>query len=406
MSKIRITIAACIMALSLLNVAQAKQFAYTIDKYDSPFMGANWMQSGLNAYELLDDTLLSSTEDQMCVSITLARSAKWLFEYSLSNLAMVVQHEVFGHGARAREFHLPNIGYRIGVFSGTTTYASSAYHTLNAQQRAAFKVAGIEATSILAQQIERSWFPENTIDSRAATMFLVNTLDQSVYMFSTTSDAFHPDNDIHGYISTVNSWYGYHALKVHSLKTRMVWDWLDPMIYMSAYSILKYIWQGQQFLEFDMLQIGEAHFMPTPRTLFAPWGTEFQLQNHIYTPEDKYIGVYARYGKNGNKSSHGLDLHIAPINPDTCWYFTHKLSAWRQPHLLQNDTGRSNTNKYGFAYFLGANYRLNQDVYATGELGYKLSGYLPGVQLERGLIWRVGLKMNLDVVKAKKSTQI
>lgn len=389
----------CALLLAAVSCAHADDFSLTIDKYYSPYMGANLMTAGIRGYQAIDDTVASSTEGNTSVCMTLIRSGKWLFEFSLSNFAMVLQHEIFGHGARAREFNLGDISYRINLFSGTTTYPIEQYNALNINQKAALNTGGVEATSILSQQIERSWMRDDTIDSRFATLFLVNSLDQSVYAFSTSSNAFHPDNDATQYIANVNTWQGTNALTSHKLKVTTAWDWLDPMIYMAGYELLKYIWEGQQTLNFSTLHVKNSRYMPTTRVLYAPWGPEFQLQNHFFTPAEKYIGVFLRYGKLGQASSYGADLFIDPIAEYDCFSLRNQLSIWYQPHLLKNTTAATNTNKYGFAEFLGAYYKMSPSIYAYGELGYKVSGYLQGVQLARGVIWRLGFKFDLGIVK-------
>lgn len=392
----------CTSSVLLLAVTQpaiAEDFNLTIDKYYSPYMGANLMMAGMRGYQAIDDTVASSTEGNTSTCMTLIRGGKWLFEFTLSNFGMVLQHEIFGHGARAREFNLSDVGYRINIFSGTTTYPTEQYDALNVNQKAALNAGGVEATSILSQQIERSWMNDDSIDSRFATLFLVNSLDQSVYAFSTTSNAFHPDNDAEQYIANVNAWQGTNALTSHKLKATTLWDWLDPMIYISGYGLLKYIWEGQQTLNFSTLHVKGSRYMPTTRVLYAPWGPEFQLQNHFFTQSEKYIGVFLRYGKLGSVDSFGADLFIDPIAEYDCFSLRNHLSIWYQPHLLKNTTAATNSNKYGFAEFLGAYYKLNPSVYAYGELGYKVSGYLQGVQLSRGVIWRVGFKFDLNIVK-------
>lgn len=388
-----------ILLFATTQNAKADDFTLSIDKYYSPYMGSDLMITGLRGYQSLDDIIASSTEGNTSVCMTLIRSGKWLFEFTLSNFAMVVQHEVFGHGARAREFNLSDISYRLKLFSGTTTYSTTEYNALNVNQKAALNTGGVEASSILSQQIERGWMTNDIIDSRAATLFLVNSLDQSVYAFSTSGSAFHPDNDAVQYINNVNAWQGTNALTSHKLKISTLWDWLDPMIYMSGYELLKYIWEGQQTLNFSTLHVGNSRFMPTTRVLYAPWGPEFQLQNHFFTPAEKYIGVFLRYGKIGAATSYGADLFVNPIAEYECLSLRNQLSVWYQPHLMKNTTAQTNTNKYGFAEFLGAYYKINSSVYAYGELGYKVSGYLQGVQLSRGVIWRVGFKFDLDIPK-------
>ncbi len=388
----------CLIVICVFSssIQAADDVVLTIDKYYSPYMGANLMQAGLTGYSALDDIVASSTEGNRSNCMTAIRFGKWLFlDVGISNFATVLQHEIFGHGARAREFKMNDIGYHINLFSGATTYPQAEYNILDVNQKAALSTGGVEATSILAQEIERRWMISNVMDRRDATLFLINSLDQSVYAFSTSSDAFHPDNDANAYINNVNAWYGKQVLTSHKLKIKTLWNWLDPMLYMSACSIIQYIWEGQPNIQIPTLHIGKSRFLPTTRTLYAPWGPEFQLQAHLYNQQQQYVGVFLRYGKTNSKNSYGADLIVSPMAKYDCWYVANKLSVWHQPHLLKNDTAATNTSKYGFAEFISFYYRLNNGVYANGEIGYKVSGYLPGTPLASGVVWRVGFLFNL-----------
>lgn len=380
--------------------ANSTTFNLSVDKYYSPYMGSDWMISGLHAYQGIDDIVASSTECNVTSCMTLIRTGKSAFEFTLSSFFNVLQHEIFGHGARAREFNLPDIGYHINIFSGATTYPSGAFNALNVNQRAAVTAGGVEATSILSQELEKDMFCSGAIDSRAAMMYLVSSLDESIYVFGLDGNSFHPDNDSYSYIGNVNIWYNQQALTPDKLKWAVAWNWLDPMMYLSAWSVFKYITFGTPSLDFTTLHIGESRFMPTTRTYLTPYGPEYNLLLNLYTPKEKYFGINFRYGKTENKNSAGIDLTVAPVSKNECFYIVNKLSAWRQPHLLQNGTAATNSNKYGFGDFLGLYYRLAKNVFIKGELGYKVSGYIPGRQLSRGVYWGVGFTFNVNLPRA------
>lgn len=363
-------------------------------------MGSNWMITGLRAYESLDDILASGSTGKTSNAMCLLRTAKFLFEYSLSNWGMVTQHEIFGHGARAREFHLSNISYDINIFHGTTYFSSQGYSSLNVIQKSALAAGGMEATSVLAGQMEQTWLNSDTIDRRDATFYLVNSLDQSMYIFGTSDSEFHADNDVQSYINLVNQWQGSQALTLDKLKTKILWDWFDPMIYLSLGSIYNYIASGEPLINFGTLHIKDMRYMPTTRTLLAPWGVEFQLQNHLHTPENKYYGLFLRAGRTGGVNSYGVDFQIMPMQSYPKWSVSNKLSVWYQPHIVKNTTAATNINKFGGADFIRATYNVNNAVKSYAELGWKTSGYLPGVQLAGGWIWRVGFKFSLDIPKA------
>lgn len=376
----------------------ADDFTLSVDKYYSPYMGSNWLIAGLRGYEILDNILFSPNVGAPTNWMAVGRTAKWLVEFTLCNWAMVVQHEAFGHGFRGREFKLEPLNYKLNLFRGSTSFNQTNFNNLTSNQRAAYAAGGAEATSILAMELQNTWWASGNVDYRDATMFLVNALDQSTYVFSAVNKDFHPDVDLNSYISYVNQWQGPGVLTDNNLRFKIAWDWLNPMFYISAYSIFKYFWLGTPHISMDTWHIGAARFMPTTRTLLAPWGPEWQLQLHLFTEQARYTGIYLRGGRTGGKNSYGLDLINKPMANYNCWQIINKLSAWYQPHLNNTVNAALNTNKWGFADFISVVFNASNNVSFFGELGYKLSGYLPGTQLERGVIWRVGFNFELGLI--------
>lgn len=389
-----------VAALLFNSIAYAKDdsFELSVDRYYSPYTGGNLMITGLRAYQAVDDIFLSGSGGDTSNAMSFARSGKMIFEFVLSNYAMIAQHEYFGHGYRAREFDQTNIRYRVRPFSGYTSMAASSYNPLHVNAKAALAASGMEATSILAKQLNKNWITSDAIDRREAILYLVNSFDETRYVFKTNKYNTNNSNDVVSYISMVNAWQGPRTLTAGNLKMKTAWNLLDPMIYYSAYSIFRYLWLGEAYVNFETLKMGDAKFMPTTRTWLAPWGPELQLQNHFYTSTNKYLGVHLRGGRTGVKKSYGVDINVDPIATYDRFYLSNSFSVWFQPHLLISPVASTNVNKYGFAEFFALNVKVNPSVVAQAEIGYKTSGYLPGTPLRRGPLYRVALRFNLDIV--------
>jgi len=259
----------------------------------------------------------------------------------------------------------------------------------------------MEATSILTGQIQKAWMAGDSIDRREATLYLVNSFDETRYVLRTKNNNSDSFNDVVAYINNVNTWQGANTLRLSNLKMKTAWNLLDPMIYYSAYSIFKYMWLGEPSVNFFTFNIGCTKFMPTTRTLLAPWGPELQLQNHFYTEQNKYIGVFLRTGRNGGINTYGIDIQTDPLADYTEFSLTHKMSIWYQPQLLKGTTSATVSNKYGMAQFLALNYKFNSTVSSITEIGYKSSGFLAGTPLESGILFKVGLKFNLNIASKK-----
>ncbi len=393
----RKTIALALILISGQVWSYTQSFDLSIDKYSSPYMGSDWMISGLHAYRAIDDIVASSTACNTSTCMTLIRTGKWFFEFSLSSFATVLQHEIFGHGFRGREFDISDLSYHINIYSGATTYPLEQFLSLDSNARAAMVAGGVEATSILSQALEVDFLRDGAVDSRAASMYLVSSLDESVYAFGLGGNIFRPDNDADEYLAHVNAWFGHDALTSDKLKWSVAWNWLDPMLYVSAWTLFKYIWLGYTSYEFCTLHIGNMRFMPTTRTYLAPYGPEYHLLLNLFTPQDKYIGINLRYGRTDGKTAAGADLIVRPITNNDCFFVENRLSAWRQPHLLKNDVASTNTPKWGFGDYLSLYYKLTRNVFLKGEIGYKVSGYLPGRELSEGVYWGVGFRFNVDI---------
>jgi hypothetical protein len=393
--RLSLTILVSTLLLFCTLKVQAQTVDLTLDRYASPYMGANLMIGALRAYQATDEISLSSSQGNHNLLMIAGRSVKFLAEWSLSSLAMVAQHEVFGHGARAREFHLANVSYKVNFFSGYTRFSSVGYNGLNVNQKAALATGGMEATTILSGQIQQLWFAGDSIDSREAAMYLVNSLDQSRYVFGTKNNRFSADNDVYSYVTQVNAWQGQGGkiFNITNLKRKIKWDYFDPMLYYSVYALYNYVLTGENTINFSRLFIKSYSFMPTTRTLLAPWGPELQLQNHLYSPDKQYLGIYFRTGRTGGKMSHGADIILKPIASFDYFTLDNKLSVWHQPHILKNTSGPNTTDKFGFADFISIHYQISVPVSLMAEVGYKTSGFLPGTPLARGLVWRLGFNL-------------
>lgn len=370
----------------------------TLDRTFSPIVGADLMIFALRGYEALDDCLIPSTEGDTRLSMILARYGKFLFETVLSSTLMVTQHEVFGHGARAREFHLPVLSYFISPFSGSTSFSAIRYYELSLNEQSALSAGGMEGTTILANRLRERWLQGNRIDSREASLYLLSYLDQTLYILSTPRETRHlpasSGHDIGDYIHEVNTWYGKKALTVEKLRDQALIDFLDPFFYYSVYSLGSYLITGSQTLcDYPMIQIGDYRYLPGARLALAPYGPEYQFLNYIQTPE-RFIKATIRYGNTKGISSAAVDLDITRIWTSDLLFLDTKVSLWNQPKLFKPEAKPHNT-RLGFAASLIARYQVIDKIEMMGQLGYKTTGFLQGEILRNGLIARIGLIMQL-----------
>ena len=383
------------VALMLTSqVSTANQEPIILDKYLSPYSGSSLIQNFNEIYKSLDDRYLLSSAGKTNFIWVTARFSKLLIETIFAEFLTTAQHEIFGHGYRGREFRFSKIMYRVGIGSGYTAFYMKDYNRLTLNQKAAFSAAGNEANTILAQQLRATWLKNNLIDNRDATLYYANQFEQIKYVYITKEYSSN-SNDIIGYMKNINAWHGNNTtLTLNKLRLSVLWDLLDPALYNSLSSIGSYLVTGKQQEQLFMFTVGRYKYLPSARTLFTPWGLEYQLQNYIKTPTQELIQVNLRYGKTSSVSSYGLDLHIKPIWSYKHFTFGNKLSLWKQPKLGLALASLAPTS-YGIAEYINIEYAYNKIFSLYGEIGYKTAGYIPGNPLENGVVYGAGFTINL-----------
>ena len=367
-----------------------------VDRYFSPYTGAEANILLMRGYELLDDAWLPSTEGDNSFGLICARFGKYLLEGILTNTQIVAQHEVFGHGFRAREFHIP-VSYRITPWGGYTAFSLAQYNKLTLNQKAALSSAGMEADGILANQLASRWLNTQNIDSREAHLYLGAALDQTLYVLGTRmekdSNPEHTSHDAVQYVNDVNLWFRNQALTTSKLRKKILIDFLNPFLYYSLFSVGDYIICGSQQWEFPMIRIGQYRYLPAFRMALAPYGPEYQFINFINTP-DYPIQFIARYGNTGGKQSSGLTLKVGQLYASELLYLDGRIDLWQQPQLNKPRASLAK-NKIGAAAFLTGRYKLSPLLEVMGQVGYKTSGYIPGEVLNASPIIRFGLFMSI-----------
>ena len=370
---------------------------FILDRYFSPIDGAYALNSALRGYMMIDDSLLPSSEGVTELTMVLGRIGKYLLEGVLFQWGMVAQHEIFGHGFRAREFHLQNIQYRVTPWSGFTSVNYAKYLRLSPSQKIAVSAGGVEATYILARELRNDWLERNCMDEREAHVYLQNALDQTQYVLSTRNRRRWPwgsdEHDILRYINQVNRWYGKTVLTGANLRRKILMDFLDPYIFFSLYSVGHYFVDGTQGFEYPMIPLGPYRYLPGFRISLAPYGPEYQLINYLQGC-DQIIQATIRYGNNAHRQSYGLILDVRQLWTSELLSIDGRLDLWRQPKLFTRRAFQA-SNEFGGALSFFARYRVNNCLEFIGQIGYKSTGYMPGEELKHSPILRAGFAVHM-----------
>jgi hypothetical protein len=384
---------ASIILCAIAINCSAQTYQFVVDDHMSPYAGSALNTSIFNTYKELDDKYLPSSIGKTTFMWGVGRIAKVYFEDKLSQFLIVFQHEVFGHGYVLRQLGVPVYGYKIGIGHGWTAFDGPQYYALKYPQQAAISTGGMDADTIMSQQIRDQCIMDGKIDRRDAMLFLTAAIDQPNYILGTPDDHTSAGNDVQAYVNEVNAWYGStNAITKRKLRGQTIWDLLDPTLYFSLYSIGKYIFEATDSAPLYMFNIQGYKYLPTPRLILAPWGSEFALQNHVLTPKQELWQVNIHYGKNSFITSYGVDLFTRSIWRYKEIVFGNKLYLWRQPQFLKTNSAANAKNRLGIADFVSAEYKFARHWYALAELGYKTAGFIQGNPLNSSVVWRLGIK--------------
>lgn len=373
------------------SLVTAQPYQVIVDRDLSPYSGASMMISTYNFCKYLDDAYIPNNNNKYDSLRWVTRVVTLGGAYVINGYLMVTQHEIFGHGYRAREFDFSYIGYQIGYYTGATYFYTDDYDNLNIYKQNALNAAGIEANTILSQQIRMPWFKNQNIDYRDGLSYAINQLEQLRYTYITSASDVNDGNDINSYINGINRYYS-NASVLSNAKMRSIvlCNLLDPALLYSLYGLGAYLFNNTKTVPLYMLDVTGYKYLPTVRAILAPWGLEFQLQNFIVTPQQKLIQAHIRAGSNSNITSTGLDISINPIWKYKNLLIGNQLSVWRQPNGGAANATVAHT-QYGIAEFVNIEYKLHTKVSLIADIGYKTSGFMQGYWLNSGAIIRLGL---------------
>lgn len=374
---------------------------FSIDRDFSAFTGADLNHSLYKAYMWGDDRWLPSTRGDRGRVALVGRFLKLCLETGLSSFFMVTQHEVFGHGARAREFNLPIEQYRIGFQAGHVAFSPAKYNVLHRHEKVMFALGGMEANAVLGQKIRREFLTQGSMDVREALLYLNSWFDQTSYVMSIRrheSDSSNIGHDVKAYLVHLNQWHGREVLNAKKLRHRSLLDCLDPFLYFSVSNLGQYLYEGEQAFDYPALEVGGYRYLAALRNQLTPYGTELQWLNFLTTPERQVIQAYVKYGKTGEHKSWGLGAEIrefysvTSLNQGEAVRLGAKLDLWQQPELLKRaNTAHGVSKKFGLGASVLAAYNLSPGLALNAEFGFKAKGYVIGEPLRSNAIFRLGV---------------
>ncbi|MBF8263387.1 MAG: hypothetical protein HW387_1052 [Parachlamydiales bacterium] len=406
-----------------LSAAPLADYAIMGDIDFSPFAGSENLLYGTRLIERGEECFFrKATFDNPKSSIARSlRLTELLTIYMPLNYeAMLIQHEVFGHGYRIRS--LGNSiayvsGYDLGVplpygYGGGATKYHFNPSRLTSSEEMAISMAGVESTAIMANVTKWKWLTTRMIDAKQSLLYIWCQSDISEYISSLKTIGKYDDgemegHDIHEYLAWLNRTYPQKHL---SGKRLIALNWinlLDPFAYYSIWAWFHYISSGRD-TKIPMIKIGNVGYLCSARLGLTPFGPEVFWENY-FANQGRVYYAYIKGGRHAGNRYVGAGVFLPVLYKRGKWEMGLRCDLWRQPKMLLSPGSLPldeamdyplvplyapalfHRMHFGAALSITAFYHWNQRFGVEGEFGAKSNGYLPGNSLWGGGIARVGL---------------
>ena len=336
----------------------------------------------------------------------------------LNYLAVVVEHEIFGHGYRIRDINRGRIkveGYSFntpppyGPGGAATSYKISDQFTTT--EESAVAMAGVESTAILAWLAKLKWLESGKIDPRQTALYLLGQYDLVLYIgsLSVLDDEQMDGHDIKAYVESVNLTYTANRLKGARLRSLSWMNLGDPFTYYSIFAWFHYISSGKE-TSIPMIPIFGYGYLPGIRLGLSPFGPEYFVENFLLKG-NRPIYFYAKGGRHAHNNYYGLGMYAPKIWSVGKWAFGLRFDGWRQPKLLLEQGNKEifeidfdeppdpknplypysqqHKMRFGTAASVLVSFKIDRVSGLETELGYKTPGFLPGYSLRTSPVARL-----------------
>lgn len=401
------------LTLSLGSVFADVRYNAIVDRYFSPYIGAEDLLSAHKGLEYTQDLIYEQPETpRRGFWIGAERfSELFLIWDPIDYLASVTQHEVFGHGYRIRTLHHEGAHvtrYKIDApfpygDGGGATHFNYHERKITSFEDLAVASGGVEATAILANRLKLQWLQRGAIDARESTLYTSSEHDISNYIWFTGSKDLEDEGDISYYVHRLNRTYPHGHLTVNSLKKQALVNLLDPFTYYSIYAWWRYVVSGKK-TSIPMIRIGSYQYLPGMRFGLTPFGPEYYLENFL-VKDNKPIYFYLRAGHFSDQTYLGFGVEHAYLWNLESLPWGLRLDCWYQPHTAFRDLrfsiqklhqeGHFKTQPHNPRLGLALTVIGHKKLWSNGalyfQIGGKTIGFLEGQTLQPSLIARVGL---------------
>ena len=404
--KKKIIITIFLLLITILGKAQSR---YNII-YEKQ-LGQNFAGENINAmFHLFDyaDSLfipkkIIKTENNFAKVINpLFRFSKlFLTNYLITDFAMTMNHERFGHGYRMLEAggSIDEVVYNMPPpFNNEFSYISLNYPSnFTKQQEIMINLSGSETNLIATDIMRKNILLDESFNYNYGLAYLYGSNDMPGYTAFVTNPAADPIQ----YRQNINQLYGAELLTREKMRTySFIALFTDPMNFYALKSVFyDYIIKGRHSSRVGMIKLTKRlKYLPRFRFEYTPYGPELVYQNY-FKLDSKLMQFSFSHSDAALPNSWRFSANIWNLKSSDHLSFNLSGQIWNQPNIefYQHDKLIASEG-LGGQFISTVNYDISKDQNLYGftlQAGYKSTGYAIGEQLNKGLIIRGGLTFKL-----------
>ena len=405
---LKIVLSNALIFLSSIQILQAQSnYNLIYDNHFSSKVGAENLLTIHKAFYSFEDKYLppeifnGDKKSGKYLNI-IYRASKNIIDYPTQVFLKLVQHEVFGHGARFSEFGYDGISYNLnltppfGSGTGFTSSWTSPKHTTSIDENLSIDVAGVEACTILSDALRTKWVMDDSTNYND--FFLYFRVHHNITEYINKTFYYNKTGDIDVYINWDINWK-YHFKNQYSINDLEKYSFInlfDPFQFLAFYNWCGYIISGKPRGKLQMIKIGNVKYLPSFHLGLTPFGAEFYMDNYLKY-QNRTFKIYGRLGDSRFENFWGGGISAFNIINNNYCYVNATTDIWNQPSLQLHNTDNylthNGTNGLGVCVSATAGVRISKKnpVSVVAICGYKTDGFLPGEILNNGFFFRTGL---------------
>ena len=404
---------------SIVKDAEAQSYSSIIyDKNLSENVGANSLRTlhnALSAFQdqnIPDSLFVENNAGTKSAGIGYRLAKMIVLDQQISGLVSLLQHEVFGHGARFRELGYDGNSYNVNLsfpFGSGEGFAqrgnlTDGYSAPTLQEGVvAGAIGGVESNSVLGNHLSAQILLNDALHYREALLYLLTQNNLLGYLWITRNNPgkLGLSNDMNNYIAGMNTLYPTgNRYDIDKLSNQSLISLINPLQYYSFASVLyQYLVMGQKQLKgIPMIKLGKVKYLPLLNYSLTPFGSQYHFMNYVRYKTMLFSADF-KLGDNTFNNFYGLSLQGFNLVDTKKLAFNAHLDIWNQPELaLEPNTTPGTENKIGGAIKADLIFRPFNQQNKLGlflQMGYKTKGYTRGELLDKSFIIRYGISMRI-----------